>query len=68
MTTAAPHEDLVGAVLEHTAHSAVVVARTFSAAVVGSYSPARQAEHERRLAYRDNTATELDAIREAATR
>lgn len=52
-------DDQPGAVFEHTAHSALRVARHFSAAVAAGYSPARQAAAEQRLTYRHNTADEL---------
>lgn len=55
--------DEIGAVFEHTAHSAIAAARNFSAAVVADYNPARQSDAERRLAYRHNTADELSATK-----
>ncbi|MFJ5984246.1 hypothetical protein [Lentzea sp. NPDC092896] len=58
MTATVPREDLDGAVVEHTAHSAIVAARSLSAAVVADYSPKQQAAAERRLTYRHNTADE----------
>ncbi|GHH57519.1 hypothetical protein [Lentzea cavernae] len=58
MTASTSREDLDGAVLEHTAHSAIVAARSISAAVVATYNPAQQAAAERRLTYSHNTADE----------
>lgn len=51
--------DEIGAVFEHTAHSAIATARVFSAAVVAGYNPAAQSAAEHRLTYRHNTADEL---------
>jgi len=51
--------DESGAVFEHTSRSAVTIARYLSATVVPGYSSARQADAERQLAYRHNTADEL---------
>lgn len=54
---AARREDLDGAVWEHTAHSAVAVARVISAAVAAEYDPAAQTSAELRQA-----DAELDAL------
>jgi hypothetical protein len=52
-------DDQPGAVYEHTAHSALIVARSFAAAAVAGYDRTRQARDEQRLTYRHNTADEL---------
>lgn len=48
-----------GAVLEHTAHTAIAAARHYAAAAVAFYNPTAQAAAEKHLAYRHNTADEL---------
>lgn len=50
LIVSARREDLDGAVMEHTAHSAIVAARLHSATVAADYDPAQQAAAELRLA------------------